>query len=410
MAKRVAVIGAGPGGLAAARHFSTPDSQFECQVFEQDCDLACSWRVSEQIGMDSKGRLVHSSMYKNLRTNLPKHVMCYPEIPFDEDLSEFMTSDEVLDYFHKFADRFDLKKLIKFNHLVTEVKPVNPGQSDTSWLIKYGNLIDGLYSQEEFDAVIVANGHTTKPHWPKFDGLSTYRRNILHSHDFRDAANYKDESVLIIGGSFSAVDITMHVSKHAKTVALSHHVEKIKANFRSNVKQVSDVLKFETDLVHFQDGNVLEFDTVIVCTGFEYSFPFLHPDCKITTDGYGVEPLYKHIINIEYPTMCFLILGNQVSPMQLGDLEARFCKKFLSNEKVLPSKLEMYQDLRNDQEMRQNKLGLGPRNAHKFGCLQKAHYDDLSGTAGIAGIDPEIARYILQASEDLCVLSSESNN
>lgn len=58
--------------------------------------------------------------------------------------------------------------------------------------------------------------------------------------------------------------------------------------------------------------------------GFNYSFPFLHEACKITTSNYGVEPLYKHCINIEHPTMCFLVLANHVSPMQLVDLEVSF--------------------------------------------------------------------------------------
>jgi len=52
-------------------------------------------------------------------------------------------------------------------------------------------------------------------------------------------------------------------------------------------------------------------------------------------------------------------------------------------------------------------LGLGPRHAHKFGCLQKSHYDDLARTAGIQGIHPDIAKYILQARDNFCVLTSE---
>jgi len=65
--KKVAIIGAGPSGLAAARHFGAPESPFECQVFEQADDLGGSWRLSEYIGTDDIGRKVHSSMYKNLR-------------------------------------------------------------------------------------------------------------------------------------------------------------------------------------------------------------------------------------------------------------------------------------------------------------------------------------------------------
>jgi len=41
-----------------------------------------------------------------------------------------------------------------------------------------------------------------------------------------------------------------------------------------------------------------------------------------------------------------------------------------------------------------------------MGCLQKAHYDDLAKTGGIEGIHPDIAKYILKAQDDFCVLSS----
>lgn len=134
MAKRVAVIGAGPSGLAAARHFGAPGSPFECQVFEQGDGLGGTWRFSEHVGKDpSTGRPVHSSMYKNLRcarttnffkpvkifdlfvcrTNLPKEVMSFPDFPFDEGLDKFLTADEVLQYLHKYADAFNLRPLIK---------------------------------------------------------------------------------------------------------------------------------------------------------------------------------------------------------------------------------------------------------------------------------------------------------
>lgn len=73
--RKVAVVGAGPAGLAAARHFTAPDSPFECIVFEQGDDLGGTWRLSEYVGADPLGRPVHSSMYNNLRYIL-KNIYC----------------------------------------------------------------------------------------------------------------------------------------------------------------------------------------------------------------------------------------------------------------------------------------------------------------------------------------------
>ncbi|XP_059486506.1 senecionine N-oxygenase-like [Neocloeon triangulifer] len=405
-AKRVAVVGAGPSGLAAARHFSA-DSSFECHVYEQGSDLGGTWVLSEHVGNEPDGRPVHSSMYKNLRTNLPKEIMSFPRFPFDDKLGTFLSCEEVLEYLHKFADHYGLRKMMRFDHLVCEIKPLNPSESLTIWELRIRDLKGEVEFVQHYDAVVVANGHNSEPYWPQFDGLEMYEGKILHSHDYRDAANYKNEDLLIIGGSFSALDILLQVAKHATHVTISHHLKELKVKIPENVTEVSDVLKFDQDKVHFTDGQSRKFDTVIMCTGFNYAFPFLHPGCKITTCGYGVEPLYKHFINIEHPTMCLLVLANHVSPLQLADLEVRFFKKLLLGESALPSKSEMYEELKKDQKMRKEKLGLGPRHAHKMGCLQKKHYDDLANTAGMEGVHPDIANYILKAQDDFCVLSSQ---
>jgi trimethylamine monooxygenase len=41
---------------------------------------------------------------------------------------------------------------------------------------------------------------------------------IMHSHDYREGAPFKDQQVLVVGGSFSALDITMELAKWCKKV------------------------------------------------------------------------------------------------------------------------------------------------------------------------------------------------
>jgi trimethylamine monooxygenase len=49
---------------------------------------------------------------------------------------------------------------------------------------------DKTYS-EEFDFVICASGHFSIPHIPTFEGIETFNGRILHSHDFRNANEFK---------------------------------------------------------------------------------------------------------------------------------------------------------------------------------------------------------------------------
>lgn len=62
--KRVAIIGAGPGGLCAARHLlSLTEAKLEPVVFEQRSCVGGTWVYEETNAKQN----VFSSIYKNLR-------------------------------------------------------------------------------------------------------------------------------------------------------------------------------------------------------------------------------------------------------------------------------------------------------------------------------------------------------
>ncbi|XP_059480849.1 senecionine N-oxygenase-like [Neocloeon triangulifer] len=390
--KRVAIIGAGVAGLAAARHFTAPGSPFECQVFEQDNNVGGTWRLSDYVGTDEIGRPVHSSMYKYLRMNLPKEIMCYPDFAFssDSDGVSYITSQQFLDYTEEYADHFQLQKHIKFNHGVKEVKPLTGANGETEWQVTVYNWLTKETTTHIFYAVMVCNGHFCTPNIPDFEGSNKFNGKIVHSHDYRDPEDFKGKRVLIVGGSFSAIDITVDVAKWADHVVMSHHLKEFTPDYPDNVSLVPDIKNFTKNGALFVNGEEKNFDTVILCTGFKYNFPFLHESCKITTNGYGVEvePLYKHMINIEYPSMCFISICNYNLPAQLSDLQSRYFYSLLSGISNLPSKEEMYADLREDQKHRIEKLRWPAQQAHKLGPLQEKLYSEIATACGAEGIKP----------------------
>ena len=58
--------------------------------------------------------------------------------------------------------------------------------------------------EEEFDYVVVGSGHFSTPNVVSFPGLETFPGRILHSHDFRNAGEFKGQRVLVVGSSYSA--------------------------------------------------------------------------------------------------------------------------------------------------------------------------------------------------------------
>lgn len=117
------------------------------------------------------------------------------------------------------------------------------------------------------------------------------------------------------------MDLANHISKTAQRIFLSHHLKEApRTDFMQCVTQKPDVKRFTETGAIFKDDSVEEFSHVIYCTGYQYSFPFLSCDCGIYVHNNHVQPLFKHCINIKYPTMAIIGLPFLVLPTQVGYL------------------------------------------------------------------------------------------
>lgn len=65
------------------------------------------------------------------------------------------------------------------------------------------------------------------------------------------------------------------------------------------------------------------------CTGYEFKYPFLSPECKIEVKNMVVKPLYKHFINIEHPTMCIIGVPRDCPAFALFDVQVTYFVKNL---------------------------------------------------------------------------------
>ncbi|KAK9704240.1 Flavin-binding monooxygenase-like [Popillia japonica] len=105
------------------------------------------------------------------------------------------------------------------------------------------------------------------------------------------------------------------------------------------VKKISD------KLVSFQDGTEEKINAIVYCTGYKYDYPFLSEDCRIQCDGESVKYLYKHIINVEHPTMGFLGICHQICPFPVCDIQAQFFLGSLLGRFNLKTKAEMIKEM-----------------------------------------------------------------
>ena len=129
--KEVCIIGAGVAGLAAARYLR---ECFKVTIYEASSTIGGIWYYNKGDASVFNG-VKPTPMYKNLRTNLPKQLMSFRDLDYDDDIPTFPTHGQVMDYLEKYCTKFGVINDIQFSHPVLSVKPWL--QDDTlKWLIK----------------------------------------------------------------------------------------------------------------------------------------------------------------------------------------------------------------------------------------------------------------------------------
>lgn len=377
--QRVAVIGAGVSGLCCARRFTEPGfrDRFQVVVYEQTDRVGGQWVYTTQVGVDDEtGLPLHSSMYKNLRTNLPKECMEFPGFKYGSHLNDqsYISWSEVLKYLDDFTDHFNLKNVINFHHLVIAVT-----RRHEKWKVRVKDLKIDASFEEEFDAVVVCSGHNSVPNMPSYEGSSVFRGVQIHSHDYRIPEPFRDQNVMLVGFGPSGVDIAIDIEKVAKKVFLSHHVKVAFGHqIGDAVIQKPDVKRLLEDSVVFDDDSVEKVNSIIYCTGYKFHFDFLTPSCELHAAHGLVGPLFKMMTNIYHPTMSFICMPGTTIIFPLVELQVQVYIRILLGEIILPDTITMLREY--DEEMEAKaKRGLKKKHYHILGEGMERYINELSG-------------------------------
>jgi len=381
---RVGVVGAGAAGLVAARLLTaSPHSFAPPVVFEQSAAIGGTWVYTDDVGTDQHGLPIHASMYRNLKTNLPKEVMGYPDFPFQPESysgKSFVYHDEVLDYLRSYAAKFDLARFIQFETRVENVTPSEVGDPQSGWHVTTRDLATNKSTQHHFDALIVCNGHYSVPLIPDLPGLDQFKGRVMHSHDYRVPDPFTGKRVALLGGRASGMDISLDVATVASQVYLAHNNAALVSTMPENMRQTVGVSRLEADGAVLLDGTRLDIDTLILCTGYEYVFPFLSAECEVSVEEQQVvQPLYKHVIHTRYPRIAFIGIPKTVLPFPLFHIQ--FFLASLSGRLRLPARADMEADATADLRARLER-GWPRRYAHTMGSLQWPYLEELAAAAG----------------------------
>lgn len=194
----VAVIGAGPSGLAALKNLLAMD--ISATAFESSNEVGGVWHYDGPA----------SSVYDSTHLISSKRQTEFVDFPMPDDYSAYPSRRQAHDYLRSYADRFALRDRIEFGRQVDNV-----AHDGHQWRVQ----VAGEPSPRTFRAVVIANGHHGDPLYPTFPG--EFAGEVIHSRQYKTPDILASRRVLVVGAGNSGCDIAVEAAQHASAAFLS---------------------------------------------------------------------------------------------------------------------------------------------------------------------------------------------
>src|SRR5690348_2336392 len=177
---RVAVVGAGPGGIAMGIQLAAGGYDFT--IFDRNDDFGGTWR---------------NNTYPGAACDVPSHFYSYSFALNPRWSKTFANQPEILAYLQNVAADNDLARRLAPQ---TRVTTLSWSDTDQRWTLVTDN--DRTY---EFDVVVTAVGMLDVPNIPDIPGADLFRGRAFHSSDWDHSKSTAGERVASIGTGASAI-------------------------------------------------------------------------------------------------------------------------------------------------------------------------------------------------------------
>ena len=184
---RVVVVGAGAAGLQIAYKAERILENIDLQLYEKTSHIGGCWL---------------NNRYPGCTCDIPSHSYQYAWARNPNWSKYYSSSSEIWQYFEDVANKYDIKKHIKFN---TKVESAIWNEESGIYNLKL-TTADG--EQDDWcDLLISASGLLHSWKYPDIPGLKLFKGKLMHSAQWDDEYDLTGKSVAVIGGGSSAVQI-----------------------------------------------------------------------------------------------------------------------------------------------------------------------------------------------------------
>lgn len=382
------IIGAGAAGLGAAKAFKQAGLDFE--VLEFAGDVGGIWDASRD----------DSPVNRNTHVIASRTTQQYPDFPMPDSYPDYPDHRLVLRYLRSYADNFGLREHISFN---SKVSRIEPGANNTGWRV---TLADG--SSKDYAGVIIATGHDRLPRMPNIPG--DHSIEVLHSSRFKEVSQILNKRVLVVGAGQSAADLLCESATNAESTYhstrrgffcmpkylfgrptdtfLQARAPKLMRRFafknmfrfllrksrsfglpipsikkslvipimgdllhhhytHGDITHKGDLVRFEGNRAHFDDGTEVEIDVAFFATGFSPSYDFVDPRHLNWAPGAGKPSMFLHIFP---PQTENLFVVGMVRPIgshwDAYEHQGHLVASYLNARKNAPAKAQRFDKIR----------------------------------------------------------------
>lgn len=209
MARSVAVIGAGPSGLVAAKELLQEGHDVTC--FERDRGLGGVFRYREdpeQPGVWRTCRLTSSMLVTCFSDFFPKW---QTDEPYQH---RHMGHQEYIVYLTAYAEHFGVLDRVRFEHEVTEAC-----RADDGWAV----TVRGPQGEttRTFDTLVICSGVHSEPYIPPLPGLDQFQGQVLHAANYRGPESVTGTSALFVGAGESGSEVLAEAAPTLERAYLS---------------------------------------------------------------------------------------------------------------------------------------------------------------------------------------------
>jgi 4-hydroxyacetophenone monooxygenase len=184
---RVAIIGAGLGGVCAAIRLEQLGIPYV--VIEKNASVGGTW---------------FENTYPGLRVDVPNHFYSYSFAPNAEWSTYYAERREIAEYVERCAREYGVLPHVRPN---TEVVGANYDDESARWSLRLRSVDSGPEETIEANIVISAVGMLNRPVVPDLEGLDTFQGPWFHSSRWDHDVDVAGRTVAVIGTGASAMQI-----------------------------------------------------------------------------------------------------------------------------------------------------------------------------------------------------------